>query len=123
MRHEAEIPDVTPDLPSRTWRSILAALSRLPQAGLSRAFGRIADISLTPMMRATVLGTFARAVGINVAEAEKPIEEYTSLNDFFVRRLAPRVPRRPRAHHVEVGARRRGPALQPSDLLYGVATP
>lgn len=32
---------------------------------------------------------FARHVGIAAEEAEKPIEEYTTLNDFFTRRLKP----------------------------------
>jgi phosphatidylserine decarboxylase len=88
MQKESEIPDVSPELPSTAWRVVLAALSRLPQAGLSRTFGAIADTPLPPAMRATVLGGFARAVGINVQEAEKPIEQYSSINDFFVRRLA-----------------------------------
>jgi phosphatidylserine decarboxylase len=98
MDEQTEIPDVSPDLPSASWRVLLAAMSRLPQAGLSRAFGAIADTPLPPSMRAAVLGTFASAVGINVQEAEKPIEEYSSVNDFFVRRLAPglrRVPNDP----------------------------
>jgi phosphatidylserine decarboxylase len=89
MENEIEIPDVSPDLPSASWRVVLAAMSRLPQAGLSRAFGALADAPLPPSMRAAVLGAFANAVGINVTEAEKPIEEYGSVNDFFVRRLTP----------------------------------
>lgn len=81
------IPDVTPELPGRTWRLILAALGRLPQGALSRSFGRIADVPLPPALRRPVLGAFARAVGIDLSEAELPLEEYGSLNAFFVRRL------------------------------------
>jgi phosphatidylserine decarboxylase len=81
------VPDVTPDLPSRTWRIVLAALGRLPQASLSRAFGALADAQLPPSLRARVLGTFARAVGIDVTEAARPVEDYTSINEFFVREL------------------------------------
>jgi phosphatidylserine decarboxylase len=84
-----EVPDVTPDLPSLPWRSTIALLERLPQASMSRALGHIADIPLPPMLRRTLLGAFAGAVGIDVSEAEKPIGEYTSINDFFVRRLRP----------------------------------
>jgi phosphatidylserine decarboxylase len=84
-----EAPDVTPDLPSRTWRVLLAALGRLPQAALSRAVGALADAPLPPSMRAAVLGTFARTGGIDIEEAERPIEEYGSLNEFFARRLRP----------------------------------
>ncbi len=36
-----------------------------------------------------MLGAFARAVGAVVAEAEHPLDEYPSLNAFFVRRLRP----------------------------------
>ncbi len=83
------IPDVTPQLPSRSWRTILGALSRLPQGALSRSFGRIADVRLPVALRRPVLGVFARGVGIDLSEAELPLEEYGSLNDFFVRRLRP----------------------------------
>ena len=40
-------------------------------------------------MRSMVLGAFARAVGIDVSEAELPLSEYPSVNAFFVRRLKP----------------------------------
>jgi phosphatidylserine decarboxylase len=81
------VPEVSPDLPSATWRATLALLQRLPQAGLSRALGRIADIEIPPGFRRTVLGGAARALGIDLAEAERPLEEYESLNALFVRRL------------------------------------
>lgn len=81
------VPDVTPDLPARSWRIILGLLRGLPQGALSRSFGRIADTPLPRALRPRVLGTFARAVGIDLEEAELPLEEYGSLNDFFVRRL------------------------------------
>ena len=85
------VPAVSPDLPSKRWRAILAALRRLPQGALSRGFGRLADTPLPRAMRPSVLGTFARMTGIDVSEAELPIIEYGSLNDFFVRRLKPGV--------------------------------
>ena len=81
------VPDVSPELPPRAWRLILALLGRLPQGSLSRAFGGIADVPLARPLRRPVLGAFARAVGIDLAEAELPLEEYGSLNAFFVRRL------------------------------------
>lgn len=83
------IPDVSPELPPVHWRAVLAALARLPQGALSRGLGRIADLPLPRPLRRPVLGAFARAVGIDVAEAELPLEEYGSLNQFFVRRLRP----------------------------------
>ena len=81
------VPAVSPDLPSRTWRITLAALRRLPQGALSRGFGHLADTPLPRALRRPVLSSFARAVGIDVNEAELPFEEYGSLNAFFVRRL------------------------------------
>ena len=81
------IPDVSPDLPSRRWRFALALLARLPQAGLSRGLGRLADLPIPRPVRGLVLGRVARALGIDLAEAERPVEEYGSLNELFVRRL------------------------------------
>ena len=85
------LPAVSPEIPAAKWRVILSVLRRLPQAGLSRGFGRIADVQIPPALRARVLGTFAGALGINVDEAERPIATYGSLNEFFVRRLKPGV--------------------------------
>jgi phosphatidylserine decarboxylase len=76
-----------PDMPSAGWRATLALLQRLPQAGLSRSLGHLADIRLPRSLRPAVLGGFAKAVGIDVSEAERPVTEYESLNAFFVRRL------------------------------------
>jgi phosphatidylserine decarboxylase len=81
------VPDVTPDPPGRAWRTVLAILTRLPQASLSRGMGRVADIPVPPRLRKAAIGAFARALGIDVSEAELPFYEYPSLNAFFVRRL------------------------------------
>lgn len=83
------VPEVSPDLPPATWRALLALLGRLPQGAMSRAFGRVADVPLPRPLRRAVLGTFARAVGVDLSEAEHPLEHYGSLNEFFVRRLRP----------------------------------
>jgi len=85
------VPEVTPQLPSKRWRAILAALERLPQAGLSRGFGRIADTPVPPPLRNAIIGGFARLVGIDLDEAELPVTAYRSINDLFVRRLKPGV--------------------------------
>lgn len=85
----ARVPDVSPELPPLHWRGAIAALARLPQGALSRGFGAVADVPLPRGLRRPVLGGFARAVGIDVAEAELPLEAYGSLNEFFVRRLKP----------------------------------
>jgi phosphatidylserine decarboxylase len=84
---DPSVPAVSPELPPATWRAVLALLGRLPQGALSRGFGAIADVPLPPALRRPVLGAFARAVGIDLAEAELPLEAYPTLNAFFVRRL------------------------------------
>jgi phosphatidylserine decarboxylase len=81
------VPDVSPDIPTRTWRVVLAMLGRLPQGAMSRSFGRVADLPLPMALRRPVLGRFARAMGIDLTEAELPLEAYGSLNELFVRRL------------------------------------
>jgi phosphatidylserine decarboxylase len=87
----ATVPQVTPELPPATWRAILRLLGRAPQGAFSRAFGAVADVPVPRPLRRAVLGAFARGVGIDVTEAERPLEEYASLNQFFVRRLRPGV--------------------------------
>lgn len=82
-------PVVTPETTTRSWRLVLSLLARLPQASLSRGFGQVADLRLPRGLRRTILGAFARAVGIDLAEAERPLSEYGSLNELFVRRLRP----------------------------------
>ena len=83
------VPDVTPDPPGLGWRAVLRLLARLPQGTLSRGLGALADTPIPGPMRNTVLGAFARSVGIDVSEAELPLSEYGSVNAFFVRRLRP----------------------------------
>lgn len=81
------VPDVTPDAPGAGWRLTLALLGRLPQAALSRGFGALADVPVPRRLRASVLGAAARTLGIDLEEAERPLVEYGSLNELFVRRL------------------------------------
>ncbi|HUP89884.1 MAG TPA: hypothetical protein VM100_11050, partial [Longimicrobiales bacterium] len=68
---------------SLVWRATLAALARLPQGALSRGFGAVADTPIPRGMRRAVIGQFARTLGIDASEAEQPIEEYGSINEFF----------------------------------------
>ena len=93
------IPSVSPDLPSRGWRFSLALLERLPQAALSRGLGHLADVPIPRPLRRTILGRIARTLGIDLAEAARPVEEFGSLNEMFVRELKPGIrtwPRDPR---------------------------
>jgi len=69
------------------WRAALAVLRRLPQAALSRAFGRLADLPIPRPTRPTVLRAFARATGIDLSEVPRPLAEYPTLDAFFTRAL------------------------------------
>lgn len=125
------VPDVSPDLPTPGWRALLGVLGQLPQAGLSRAFGHLADLRLPRPMRKPILGSFARAVGIDVSEAELPLADYQSVNAFFVRRLRPGVRSFPEDPAVlacpvdgvvgQLGTIRGGEALQAKGRPYSVA--
>jgi phosphatidylserine decarboxylase len=69
------------------WGLSLRVLARLPQPVLSRVAGRLADVRIPRRLRRPLLGTFARITGIDVSEAAAPLEDYPSLDAFFVRRL------------------------------------
>lgn len=61
---------------------------RLPQHGISRAVGRLA--SSRGRVRGPLVRAFARAYGVDMAEAERPdLASYVSFNDFFTRALVP----------------------------------
>lgn len=75
-------------IPAR-WRLALAILARLPKGALSRLAGRLARIPIPRVLRRPLLGVFARSVGADLSEIEQPLEEYPSLNRFFIRRLRP----------------------------------
>lgn len=64
-------------------------LRLLPKNTLSRAVGAACRASAPkPVVRA-VIRAFARKYGVDVAEAERPIEEYPTFTEFFTRRLKP----------------------------------
>jgi phosphatidylserine decarboxylase len=84
---DRSVPSVSPELPTQRWRLLLGILRRLPQATLSRGFGQLADVRVPAALRPMVLGGFARMAGMDLSEAERPLESYESINDLFVRRL------------------------------------
>jgi phosphatidylserine decarboxylase len=67
-----------------------AALQRaLPQHALSRLVGRLAR-SETRWIRRPFIHAFARAYGVDLADAERgSLDDYASFNDFFTRALKP----------------------------------
>ena len=55
----------------------------------SALVGAAARINVPLRLRGPAFRAFARAVGANLAEVEKPLADYVSLGDFFARRLTP----------------------------------
>ena len=55
----------------------------------SALVGAAARTRVPVRLRAPAFRAFARAVGANLAEVEKPLADYVSLGDFFARRLTP----------------------------------
>jgi len=64
-------------------------LKLLPRNTLSRAVGAACRMPAPrPVVRA-VIRTFARKYGVDVAEAERALDEYPTFTEFFTRRLKP----------------------------------
>ncbi|MBK7892915.1 MAG: phosphatidylserine decarboxylase [Bdellovibrionales bacterium] len=61
----------------------------LPKEDLSHWAGRLMHLALPGPLREGSIATFAKAYGINIEEAEKPLSEYRSIGDFFTRKLKP----------------------------------
>jgi phosphatidylserine decarboxylase len=87
----AGVPAKTPNRASPGWRAGLAIISRLPQGTLSRITGRMADVPVPPFLRESLYGAFASMAGIDLAEAGRPLREYRTFDEFFIRRLRPGV--------------------------------
>jgi phosphatidylserine decarboxylase len=60
-----------------------------PARALSQIIGWGANCALPVPLRTAFLARFARQYGIDVAEAEKPLDQYCGLQEFFTRRLRP----------------------------------
>jgi len=60
----------------------------VPKRALSGAIGWGGSRGLPSRLRTLMLSRFARAYGIDVSEAEKPLEQYAGFDDFFTRRLS-----------------------------------
>jgi phosphatidylserine decarboxylase len=71
------------------WRLVLALLRRLPQGGLSRLTGWLAERPVPRPLRKAVIGGFARAVAIDRDEAAHPPERFPSVSAYFSRELRP----------------------------------
>ncbi|HKE00488.1 MAG TPA: phosphatidylserine decarboxylase, partial [Planctomycetota bacterium] len=65
----------------------LTAFRLIPRVLASRVLGLVERVPLPRALRPRVYGAYARRYGVNLDEAERPIDGYRSLNAFFVRRL------------------------------------
>lgn len=91
--------------------------------------GRLMHVKLPGPLAQWSIKAFANAYNINVDEAEKPIEQYRSIGDFFVRHLKPG--RRPLAESpllhpadsriAQIGEILEGKCIQAKDRTYTVA--
>ncbi len=72
-----------------SWPFSLHLLRFYPKRLGSACVGWIAGREMPKGLRVPVLGRFARAYGVELAEAEKPLAEYANLQAFFTRRLKP----------------------------------
>lgn len=70
-------------------KTLWLLLVLLPKNAMSRMAGRIASWRLPGPLQRLEIRLFARFAGIDLEEAEKPVDAYPSLQSFFTRRLRP----------------------------------
>src|SRR5438105_6483927 len=68
---------------------LIAAMRVLPKNDLSRAMGRVARMRLPKPVLRRVLEAYVRFFGVDLSEAERPLDAYDSIDDFFTRKLRP----------------------------------
>jgi phosphatidylserine decarboxylase len=61
----------------------------LPKRAVSEAIGWGSCCGIPHRLRAMMLTRFARIYGIDVSEAEKPLDDYADFDEFFTRKLRP----------------------------------
>jgi len=62
-------------------------LTLLPKALLSRLTGAVTAVPLPRFLRRPMLGAFAKSYDIELADVERPLEDFRSFQDFFGRSL------------------------------------
>ena len=68
-------------------RLLISGLTLVPKNAMSRLVGGVAHIKLPGPLRRSVIRSFARLYDIDLNEAESGIHEYSSVGEFFTRRL------------------------------------
>lgn len=86
-----DIPDVKlrPGVVSQSSDLALGLYSCLPLASLSRGWGWLTSLHLPQPLMTLVIWIFAEATGCDRSEAERDIGDYSSLSQWFTRRLRP----------------------------------
>jgi phosphatidylserine decarboxylase len=69
-----------------SWAERLAATA-VSSPALSRLAGRLSDLRMPGFMLRPLLRAYSRAFGVDLEEAEGPIDAYPTFNAFFTRRL------------------------------------
>lgn len=75
----------------KTRSLLLFLLYILPKNGISRITGIVASLRLPDMLLTPFLKWFIRYYNVNTEEMERGIKDYSSINDFFTRKLKPGV--------------------------------
>lgn len=70
-------------------RLLVRLLRWAPKRSFANAVGALARRKLPRAVREPLYTAFARRVGANLAEAELPLQDYETFDDFFTRRLRP----------------------------------
>lgn len=66
-------------------------MGALPLRTLSRIYGALNEYTLPTWFRTPGYKLYGWIFGVNFDEVERPLESYTSLSDFFMRKLKPGV--------------------------------
>src|SRR5437867_1739088 len=82
-------PRVAPSPDERSRRPGLLGWRLFPRVFASRAAGLLSRVPLPRFLREPVYLAYARRFGVNLREAEFPVDLYRSFSEFFARRLAP----------------------------------
>jgi phosphatidylserine decarboxylase len=77
------------DFSSVKERAFVDLVRWAPKGTYSRLIGYLADRKLPRPLRAAVYTAFARRVGANLEEVERPLADYPTLGAFFTRKLRP----------------------------------
>ncbi|MEK6608390.1 MAG: archaetidylserine decarboxylase [Myxococcota bacterium] len=108
---------------------LVEILRFVPRRALTGLIGRAARTRVPRRLRGAVYGAFARRVGADLSEADRPLGDYATFQDFFARRLRDGI--RPIATDavvspvdatvVSAGTVERGRLVQVKGLTYALA--